>query len=107
MALGPDDLEGLRRQARGHVESLRRAGVEWLPLADCRLEIADGRLADSVNLQSQIANLQSPQQAPVPQPRAEEAPPPAIVIERGSTDPTLEQRGQALQVLAKEVSTCS
>jgi hypothetical protein len=43
MALAPDDLEGLKRQARGHLDSLRRAGVEWLPAAPQELTLAQVR----------------------------------------------------------------
>jgi DNA polymerase len=105
MVLGPDDLEGLRRQARGHIESLRRAGVEWLPAADCRLQIVDCRSAES-DPQSENSSLKAPRPSPTLQLHAEETLPPSTP-RHVSADSTLEQRRQSLQVLAKEVCACS
>jgi DNA polymerase len=87
MALIPNDLEGLKRQAHGHLESLRRAGVEWLPSAP-------------------PASL-----VPAPAPPAldaEPAPAAAVSVEdAASTALTVDGRRHALQVLAKEISACT
>ncbi len=91
---GPEELE---HQARAHLESLRTAGVEWIP---------------------------APHTAPLPAPPAVQVGPlPARVtapsLFAGVTDAAeasggepdiaqgLEQRRQALELLAEQVSTCS
>ncbi|MBV9122475.1 MAG: uracil-DNA glycosylase [Planctomycetes bacterium] len=84
--------EEFTRQARQHLESLRAAGVEWLPWAPL------------------------PNPAPAPAPPAERPAPPMEKSEGGelfgmpaeAEQPlgSLEERRQALQVLAEKVSTC-
>jgi DNA polymerase len=86
--LGPCNLEDFLRQARQHVQSLQSAGVEWLPLAP-----------------------PEPLRPAEPVPAVETSP--ALFeaqAEAGSVSPaaglTLEQRRQALAVLAHEVAGC-
>jgi DNA polymerase len=86
--------EDLARQARQHLESLRAAGVEWLP---------------------------GPHTAPLPAPPLRDTPAAALVTAPSlfaalpeaeasgepSAEANLEQRRQALDLLAEQVSTCS
>ena len=83
----PPTPEELARQARQHLESLRAAGVEWLPgahTAPLPVLPAKGPAAVATT------------------PTLFAAAEPAAVGE-----PTLEQRRQALELLAEQVSTCS
>ncbi len=87
------DPQELRRQVRSHLDSLRRAGVEWLPAAP------------AVNVSWEpTGTAESKAEAAVPldaQGRAsEEEPSPDLGL-------SLENRRQALEVLAKEVSACT
>ena len=79
--------EELTRQTRQHLESLRAAGVEWLPAAHT---------------------------APLPTPLPRTAPALVtkptlfpVVTPPADGPATLEQRRQALELLAEQVSTCS
>src|SRR5438093_892647 len=82
--LEPSDLtpERLARLAKQHVESLRAGGVEWLTRGNQQPSL--------------FAELAAPQQPVTPG-----AAPPAV----GGL--SVEERRQALQVLAAEVSTCT
>ena len=83
-SLSPEELA---RQARQHLESLRAAGVEWLPGA---------HTAPLPALPAQAA------------PALVTAPSLFAVAEESADDqPTVEQRRQALDLLAEQVSTCS
>jgi uracil-DNA glycosylase len=116
---GPHDMDALRRQARGHIESLRRAGVEWLPAAS----------AASISLPTpaQVSEPNSPKPAPACSVRVDAnatvdasvsvpttvsvptnvLPGPVIsVTPEPTTHLTLDQRRQALQVLVTEVAAC-
>jgi DNA polymerase len=95
MASGAHDMEALRRQAQGHLDSLRRAGVEWLPAGGANAVIF-----------SQAPAASSPA-APAPAPPGEIRPVPAITDAAASNELPLEQRRQALALLVKEVSTCA
>jgi len=99
--LTPDQLQ---RQAAQHLESLRLAGVEWLPDA-ARLDLSFG---DST------AAPGNPQPATLAPPPVQAMP--ASLFEAAATTPpaqaqpemaTLEERRTALQLLAKTVSTCT
>jgi uracil-DNA glycosylase len=88
----PPTPETLARQAQQHLDSLRAAGVEWLP---------------------------APHTAPLPSPPLRETsalvtapslfaePTEAEASGEQSAEPNLEQRRQALELLAEQVSTCS
>jgi DNA polymerase len=78
----PDDLA---RQARQHAESLRAAGVEWLPRSAAPTTPPASALAAVPALQPGL--------------NFEEPPAEGGVL-------TLEQRRQALELLAEQVSTC-
>lgn len=81
------DKDDLRRQILGHIECLRLAGIEWLPLPLAG-NIVPAFRQDSISTS-----------APIVSPRAEPA------ISKPSETP-LEQRRLALQVLAQEVAGC-
>jgi uracil-DNA glycosylase family 4 len=91
--LPPLTLEELRRLTRHHLEGLRLAGVEWLPLGE-PVSIA----------------LTAPVTPPTPSPSKPSDPRPEseLFAEPASpgTDLTLEQRRVALDVLSKEVAGC-
>jgi uracil-DNA glycosylase family 4 len=78
---GPPDLETLLRQAQQHLQSLRSAGVEWLPAAP-----------------------PAPATAAPPVSLFEPAAPPTS--DPPSDGLTLEQRRHSLSVLAQEVARC-
>jgi uracil-DNA glycosylase family 4 len=83
----------LARQAQQHLQSLKAAGVEWLPTAP---------------LEAPPLAVPAPPVVSLPvvsnQPNLFEEPAPAA----GSpTELTLEQRRRALELLAEQVSTCS
>lgn len=87
--------EELREQVRGHLESLRRAGVDWLPTGPALnwIERPSGVEANAVGTKKAI--------------KAEGTlfvPEPPAMSEAGLT---LDQRRTALKVLAKEVSGCA
>jgi DNA polymerase len=89
--------EELARQGRQHLESLRRAGVEWVPAAHTAplppppIQAAPA-LATAPTLFPEVAEpAGTGEQAAAPSPP--EVPP--------------EQRRQALELLAEQVSTCS
>src|SRR5262245_16942245 len=85
------DVNDVCRQVKGHLQSLKQAGVEWLPRAVTPLVIPE-------------------QQAVAP---AVALPPPVPVVSvAAETTPagnslTLVQRRQALRLLAEEVSACT
>src|SRR5438128_5880639 len=83
-----DNPEELRGQVRGHVQSLRAAGVEWLP-AGTRVELKFAAAETEVE--------------PV---GIAPAPPPALETPHAAPPADLDQRRQALQVLAAEVKSC-
>jgi DNA polymerase len=82
----PPTPEELARQARQHLESLRAAGVEWLPAAHTApLPARPAQAAAAVTAPTLFAAVE---------PAAE-------------GEPSPEQRRQALELLAEQVSTCS
>ncbi|MBM4069887.1 MAG: uracil-DNA glycosylase [Planctomycetes bacterium] len=85
------DKEKLRRQAGGHIESLRLAGVEWLPAPVAGA--APPRWTEAASPEAATAPLQSP---------ATIAPAAAAVVAEISP----EDKRIALQLLAQEVSKC-
>src|SRR5437763_1523927 len=89
VSASPEDLV---RQARQYLESLRAAGVEWLPAA--HTAPLPARLP-----QAAPANVTAPTLF------AETAEPAAAGPVPGEAP--LEQRRQALELLAEQVSTCS
>src|SRR5262249_23589339 len=82
--------EELRRQARQHLESLRAAGVEWLPLA-----------STPATPPAQMPGSAEP--TPIRAPHAEGLF--AAAVERPALDP--ENRRQTLHLLKEEVSRCT
>src|SRR5262245_10965446 len=85
----PPDPDELARQARQHLESLRAAGVEWLPRAEEPPPGAAGQmLFAEMNPFEGQGGLQAAEGEP------------------GGPELTLEQRRQALTLLAEQVSTC-
>ncbi len=84
----PHELPDLLRQAQGHLDSLRRAGVEWLPAAPQGTAFQE--------------ELPAPAQAAPSVPAAACPVPPTP----GLADFSLESKRQALQVLAQEISAC-
>ena len=79
----PPDREDIARQVHGHLQSLRGAGVEWLPAAPpLSMPPETAPTAASAALFTEEASA----------PRAPAAPP--------------EERRQALQMLAQEVASC-
>jgi uracil-DNA glycosylase len=83
----------LKRQARRHVESLRAAGVEWLPFGE---ETTPPAAVESTTAAPPPA-LPPEESRPALDLLAEETPAPVL---------TLEQRRQELVVLAEQVSQC-
>jgi DNA polymerase len=89
----------LRRQVMQHLASLRAAGVQWLPKARAKIEDGESRI-DQEQASARSSNL---------------VPPSSILdLQSSVLDPpsstsklTLEQRRQALQVLAEEVCQCT
>src|SRR5262245_46198346 len=73
------DREALRRQARAHVQSLRLAGVEWLPAAETPVFLAED-------------NLEPGDHSP-------------LTTHHSPLTPANDRR-QALKLLAQEVSAC-
>src|SRR5437879_5245176 len=89
----PLTLEELRRLARHHLEGLRLAGVEWLPLGP----------PVSITLAAP-----GPPATPSPSKASDRRPEAELFAESApsDTDLTLEQRRVALDVLSKEVAGC-
>src|SRR5262245_46811365 len=83
-----DDVASLRRQVLGHVQSLRDAGVEWLPVG----------VPLTISLPQETTVAQPAIAAP-----AAAAPPSAAAPPAESLD----ARRQALRVLADEVKACT
>src|SRR5262245_22709083 len=84
--------EELARQARQHLESLRHAGVDWLPTAPLP---------------------EAPPAASSPHPAAASAPGPALFADDLFASPPaaaptvpIEERRQALKMLAEQVAGC-
>jgi DNA polymerase len=88
--LTPDELG---RQARQYLESLRAAGVEWLPLA----------APPSVSMALADPSQEPVKSAPIQAPHVEGLF--AAAVERPTLDP--EERRQALHLLKEEVSRCT
>jgi DNA polymerase len=93
--LTPDQLA---RQARQHLESLRAAGVEWLPTAPppAVTPAKEARASSPTSLP--VLNEPAPVQRTLPV--GEEAPAAAASL-------TLEQRKEALAALARRVAQCT
>jgi DNA polymerase len=99
-----NDLDDLRKLARGHLESLRAAGVEWLPLAP-----AD---ASTIDILARLANAPDSSAAPantldVKKPAPSEdlfATPGSAAAER---EIPVEQRRHELTVIADRVKACT
>jgi uracil-DNA glycosylase family 4 len=87
------DRDELRRQIIGHVESLRSAGVEWLPLPPAGAVMSEAFLQEQ-----QTAIAETTPSEPL---FSEPARPTAQNVEI-----PVEQRRQSLQVLAQEVAGC-
>lgn len=86
-----DNPDALRRQVLGHLQSLRAAGVEWLPVGAPLSLSLPASAPETVVVTAEPA----PSQAAVP--AAATAP----------TSNDLDQRRQALWVLAEEVKGCT
>jgi DNA polymerase len=84
------DFDAVRRQLKGHLDSLRAAGVEWLPQGP------------ALQFAAQPASTPAPVSAAVRQPS---------LLEAGGEDAagpsTVEQRRLALRALADEVRGCT
>jgi DNA polymerase len=91
---GPPTQEELLRQGRQHLESLRLAGVEYLPRFSGEL-VAPPCGPEPAPVAAAATTLFSEDGAPAPAPAG---PTPAL---------SLDQRRQALEVLAQQVSTCT
>lgn len=89
-------LQELARQARQHLESLRAAGVEWLPAAPAPPAAAPVSAA--------VTPVSSASAPPL---FADLAPPPEAAATPPVTTLTGEQRRQALDVLTETVSSCT
>lgn len=101
MAADLDDLESLRRQVLGHVESLRAAGVEWLPRGE-PVSLAFASEPATAPLASMSPSAPAPAAPP-----AALAPASAPLLEPAATATlTLDQRREALHVLSHEVRRC-
>jgi DNA polymerase len=87
------DLESLRRQVAGHLESLRAAGIDWLPASE----------PVSLTLEAPTDPTPAATIAPPEPAVAADATPPAPLPSSSS----LEQRRQVLQLLADEVKACT
>src|SRR5437763_2748419 len=83
-----ENPEDLRRQVRGHVQSLRTAGVEWLPVGS-PVELLLGGDGGA------------------PSDASSAAPAPTVEIANAAPPASLDQRRQALQMLAAEVKACT
>src|SRR6266545_4731322 len=90
--------EELARQARGHLESLQMAGVEWVPAA----HTAPPPGARESKPEVRASEGGSPPVAVAASLFAEPVEPPAAE----GTGLTLEQRRVALELLAEQISTC-
>ncbi len=90
------DAAELLRQAKGHVQSLRQAGVEWLPLAPQAPSALVGVDVTSLGAGPALA----------PAPLMSSAVPCGTLLP-ATADMPLEQRRQALAVLAQEVARCT
>jgi uracil-DNA glycosylase len=77
----------LRRQLQARVQSLREAGVEWLPVGE------------PLQTKAKTAKTVPVEDAPIPLGIAEPA--------QESREPTLEERRRALTVLSQEVAACT
>jgi DNA polymerase len=89
--------EELARQARQHLDSLRSAGVEWLPYAhapEMKLMVEPSLQADVVASEDRTLF-----------PEAANTPNPAQAIQ--GSDQSFDERRKALDVLAETVSTCT
>lgn len=82
------DKEELRRQAQGHVESLRLAGVEWLPAPTADLALP--RWCEESPARPETPDI---------------APPVAVTVAEHTTAAVVDTR-LALQILAQEVAKC-
>ncbi len=90
---GPPTADELARLARQHLDSLRRAGVEWLPAAP------------------PLPAPPAPAAAAPPTPAGslfgeDERPAPAGAPQESGPELSLDERRHALEVLAQQVSTC-
>ncbi len=88
----------LRRQVIQHLASLRLAGVQWLPKARAKIEDRESRIEETTRMEDRGS-------------RVEEA---DTLFQSSILDPpsstsnlTLEERRQALQVLAEKVCQCA
>jgi uracil-DNA glycosylase len=91
------NADAVSRQIKGHLQSLKQAGVEWLPRAVTPLVISE---AQAISPPSEV-------QATVPAPVPVVTVPSSAATPAGTSALTLDQRRQALRVLAAEVSACS
>src|SRR5688572_20594305 len=92
-----EDPESVRRQVRLHVQGLRSAGVEWLPLGS-PVEMARKRTSRKAAADEPAPLLQS-------EPGADAADPNTPPRE-DAAQMTLEERRVALKLVADKVSTC-
>src|SRR5262245_31116317 len=92
----PPTPEELARQAQRHLESLRTAGVEWLPAA----HTAPPPVRAAAPGVPTLSLFADPADGPA-------AGGPAMTDEPLSEERALEQRRQALVVLADQIETCS
>jgi DNA polymerase len=83
----PPSREELARQARQHLESLRAAGIEWLPDGPAPLAARSSGEGPSLFAELEAKGEPDPKAAPAP-------------------TLSLEERGHALTVLAGEVASC-
>jgi len=99
------DRETLRRQLEGHLESLRAAGVEWLPRGGPLL--ASGSLAAEPSLPAPPSR---PAILPAATPTAPASAPVAAALTpaapTGGDVVGIDQRRQALTLLAEEIKGC-
>jgi DNA polymerase len=96
----PTSRDELSRQARRHLESLRAAGVEWLPLGE----------PDAPSPAQPAATRPAENSAPPARAAAAEEVRPAMDLlaeEPVKTVRTLDQRRQELKVLAERVAGCT
>jgi DNA polymerase len=92
----PPNREELARQARQHLDSLRAAGVEWLP---------DASTAPPPEPAPLPSETPAAGTGPLLFPEMEVSAAPALVT-IGPAESTVEERQHALTVLAEEVSHC-
>jgi uracil-DNA glycosylase family 4 len=99
------DRETLRRQLEGHLESLRAAGVEWLPRGQALLPSASSTpagLAPRAVPSRAATVVAAPASASIPQVAA-----PAPAAAPPVSDAAgIAQRRQALTMLAEEIKSC-